>query len=102
MTVPSIPPPLTPAQRKAAQQALEQAREAALAPIRAERAELDADPEVVERARLRLPPTDVEAAARRALAEREIAALQSDETVPGGAYLVDGRLVDAHGRPLGD
>ena len=100
MTIPTIPPVLTPAQRKAAQQALEQAREAALAPIRAERAALDADPEVVERQRLRLPPTDVEAAARRALAEREVDARQSDETIPGGAYLVDGTLVDSFGRPL--
>ena len=39
---------------------------------------------------------EMEAARSRAVAD----ALQQDETVPGGIYSVDGRLVDADGRAL--
>ncbi len=39
---------------------------------------------------------ELEAARVRAVAD----ALQQDETVPGGCYIVDGKLVDADGRPL--
>ena len=37
-------------------------------------------------------------AAERAAAYGE--ALKANETVPGGRYLVDGKLVDANGKPL--
>lgn len=39
---------------------------------------------------------EMEAARNRAVAD----ALQSDETVPGGIYRVDGKLVDCDGNPL--
>ena len=96
----TIPAPLTKAERRAAEEALEAGQQARLEPVRAARERLEADATYADRRRLGLPPTAAEEVAERQLSDAAAEALEQDETVPGGAYIVNGALVDAHGRRL--
>lgn len=72
-------------------------REKAVAGVRSSRDEI-----AETRESFRSIPMDAASLALEAAFNAQLAeALEQDETVPGGAYIVEGRLMDANGRDLG-
>jgi hypothetical protein len=83
-------------QRELAQAELDKQRAEAMSVVEEQDRQNEAKFQKFSGAQLHPAYLEMEGARVRAMAD----ALQQDETVPGGCYIVDGRKVDADGNPL--